>query len=67
MVITVIGKITNTGTHEKIKFDTENKKYCTGKYNVIGGDLCIQASSNAEIKDIVYSLQNQGFEYDIDL
>jgi len=62
MKINVRGKETNTGTLEKVKFDTEKKIYMTGKYNVIGGDVMIQAMSNKEVKDVIKELQAQGFK-----
>lgn len=61
MKIAIRGKETSTGNLEKVKFDTESKTYITGKYNVYGGDLIIQASSNKEVKDIVNELKIQGF------
>lgn len=61
MKINIRGKETSIGTLEKVKFDTETKTYMTGKYNVCGGDLCIQATSNTEVKNAVLELIQQGF------
>lgn len=62
MKINIIGKETQTGTLEKVKFDTETKQYMVGKYNCCGGDLIIQAISNKEVKDIIRDLQQQGYK-----
>ncbi|SEU09164.1 hypothetical protein SAMN05443270_3067 [Lacrimispora sphenoides] len=62
MKINIRGKETSNGTLEKVKFDTEKKVYMTGKYNVIGGDILIQATSNKEVKDIIKDLKIQGFQ-----
>lgn len=68
MKILIVGKMTKTGSGDidKVKFDTESKTFNTGKYDVSGGDLLIQALSNREVKEAIETLEARGFKRDTD-
>lgn len=64
MTILVVGKQTDKGNLNKVKFDTQRKIYNQGKYNVHGGAVTIQAANNKEVKDVIETLVALGFQYD---
>lgn len=64
MDILIRGKETLAGTLLKVKFNTDNKTYNVGKYNVSGGDMLIQVASNKEVRDAIHSLEAQNYKLD---